>query len=97
LGAGAGALSGKLTDYGLDDNFIRSVARTLRPDSSALFLLVRKVQPEKVLNELSRFRGHVIRSSLSPDQEARLERALHREAVTMPGTPTPAPPAAAGP
>ena len=74
FGAGAGALSGKLADYGIDDDFIRSIADHLKPNSSALFLLVRKVQPEKVLSELSGFRGRVIRSSLSPEQEARCRR-----------------------
>jgi uncharacterized membrane protein len=75
-GAGAGALSGAAIDYGIDDNFIRSLAATLKPGSSALFVLVRKAQPEKVLSELSRFRGHVLRTSLSPEQEARLQAAL---------------------
>lgn len=88
LGAGTGALSGSLVDYGIDDDFIRSIGDTLKSDSSALFLLVRKAQPEKVVNELSRFKGRIIRSSLSPEQEARLQEALSkaRESDNMPGT-----------
>jgi uncharacterized membrane protein len=98
FGAGAGALSGKLADYGIDDNFIRSIADHLKPNTSALFLLVRKVQPERVLSELSQFRGRVIRSSLSPEQEARLQAALSGAGVVMPGAPATAGgnPAAAG-
>jgi uncharacterized membrane protein len=81
VGAGAGALSGSLVDYGIDDNFIRSLAETLQPNTSALFVLVRKAQPDKVLAELSHFRGKVLRTSLSPEQEARLRAAFsHREA-----------------
>jgi uncharacterized membrane protein len=76
VGAGSGALSGSLVDYGIDDKFIRSLADSLQPGTSALFVLVRKVQPEKVLTELSQFRGRVLRSSLSPEQEARLQAAL---------------------
>jgi uncharacterized membrane protein len=76
VGAGSGALSGNMIDYGINDDFIRSIGDTLKPDTSALFLLVRKSQPEKVLAELSGFKGHVIRSSLSPEQEARLQAAL---------------------
>lgn len=76
MGAGAGALSGSLVDYGIDDNFIRQIADTLQPNTSAMFVLVRKAQPEKVLAELSQFRGRVLRSSLSPEQEARLQTAL---------------------
>jgi len=65
-----------LIDYGIDDNFIKSLAKTLQPNTSALFVLLRKAQPEKVLKELSRFRGRVLRSSLSPEQEAKLQAAL---------------------
>jgi uncharacterized membrane protein len=76
VGAGSGALAGSLSDYGIDDDLIRSIGETLRPNTSALFVLIRKVQPEKVLAELSGFKGKVIRSSLSPDQEQRLQAAL---------------------
>ncbi|NML15703.1 DUF1269 domain-containing protein [Azohydromonas caseinilytica] len=76
VGAGSGALSGKITDYGINDDFIRSIAQTLQPNNSAIFVLVRKVQPDKVLEQLSRFKGRVLRSSLSPEQEARLQQAL---------------------
>jgi len=85
-GAGLGALSGKLSDYGIDDDFIKSLAQTLKPNTSALFVLVRKAQPEKVLNEVSRFHGHVLRSSLSPEQEARLQAALAKEATAPEGS-----------
>lgn len=86
LGAGAGALSGKLADYGIDDNFIRSVGETVQPGTSALFVLVRKIQPEKVLAELKGVRGRVIRSSLSPEQERRLQEALSGSSVAIPGS-----------
>jgi uncharacterized membrane protein len=86
LGAGAGALSGSLDDYGINDDFIRSLAETLQPNSLALFVLVRKAQPEKVLAEMSKFRGRVIRSSLSPEQESRLQAALSGPDIAMPGS-----------
>ena len=76
VGAGSGALAGSLSDYGIDDDLIRSIGDTLQPNTSALFVLVRKAQPEKVLAELSGFTGRVIRSSLSPQQEQRLQAAL---------------------
>ncbi|CAN7152867.1 DUF1269 domain-containing protein [Ensifer adhaerens] len=74
LGAGAGALSGSLTDYGIDDEFIKSLGNTIPNNSSAL--LVRKVQPEKVLAEFSGLRGRVLKTSLSPEQEQKLQAAL---------------------
>lgn len=76
VGAGTGALAGSLVDFGIDDKFIRSLAEKLKPDSSALFVLLRKVQPEKVLAELSRFKGEVLQTSFSPEQEERLRQAI---------------------
>jgi uncharacterized membrane protein len=84
VGAGSGALSGSMTDYGINDDFIKSIGDTLKPDTSALFLLVRKSQPEKVMAELSQFKGRIIRSSLSPDQEAKLQEALARAHASSP-------------
>lgn len=86
FGLGSGALSGALADYGINDDFIRSIGQTLQPNSSALFVLVRKFQPEKVLAELSGFHGKVLRSSLSPDQERRLQEALSGSGVNLPGS-----------
>ncbi|MBA1159089.1 DUF1269 domain-containing protein [Microvirga mediterraneensis] len=94
VGAGSGALSGSLVDYGIDDNFIRQVADTLQPNTSALFILVRKAQPEKVLGELSQVRGRVLRSSLSPEQEARLQAALSGAVATPEATQNTASPSA---
>jgi uncharacterized membrane protein len=79
LGAGTGALTGSLVDYGIDDNFIRSLSATLPPNSSALFVLVRKAQPEKVLAELKGVKGRILRTSLSPDQEAKLQAAISQQ------------------
>jgi uncharacterized membrane protein len=76
IGAGTGALSGSAVDYGIDDDFIRSLGETIPHNSSALFVLVRKAQPEKVLAELSGIRGRVLRTSLSPEQESKLQTAL---------------------
>lgn len=75
-GAGAGALSGSLADYGIDDNFIKSLGETIPNNSSALFVLVRKAQPEKAMAEFQGLRGRVIKTSLSPEQEERLRKAL---------------------
>ena len=81
FGAGAGALSGMLSDYGIDDDFIRSLGDTLEPGTSALFVLVRRATLDKVLPEVRPFGGKVIRTSLSTEQEARLRRVLEDVAV----------------
>lgn len=76
IGAGTGALTGSLSDYGINDDFIKSLSETIPVNSSALFILARKVQAERVLAELSDVKGKVLRTSLSPDQEKRLQEAL---------------------
>ncbi len=76
MGAGAGALAGALSDYGIDDDFIRSLGETLEPGTSALFILVRRATLDKVLPELRPFGGKIIHTSLSHEQEARLRQAL---------------------
>ena len=76
LGAGSGALARSLSDYGIDDQFIRSVGSTIEPGSSALFVLVCTVTADKVLPELEPFEGMVLRMSLSNKQEARLRQVL---------------------
>ena len=76
IGAGAGALSGALSDYGIDDDFIRSLGSSLQPGSSALFILVRRATFDKVQPELRPFGGTILRTSLSREQEERLRKAL---------------------
>ena len=78
LGAGAGALSGKFTDLGISDSFIKELGETLTPESSALFVLVRKVTPDKVLEALKGFGGKVLKTSLTADKEETLREALEK-------------------
>ena len=76
VGAGTGALSGALADYGIDDDFIRSMGRTIAEGSSALFILVRHVNLDKVLPELKPFDGKILKTSLTNEQEERLRAAV---------------------
>ena len=80
FGASAGALSGSLADYGIDDDFIKSLAQTIPNNSSALFVLARKARQDKVLAALSDVGGKILKTSLSPDQEKRLREALEGSA-----------------
>jgi uncharacterized membrane protein len=75
-GAAAGAISGALLDVGINDDFMKELADTLQPGSSALFVLVRKSTADKVLEELRGTGGKIIKTSLSHDDEAKLQAAL---------------------
>jgi uncharacterized membrane protein len=76
VGATAGAVSGALTDIGIDDSFMKQLAGTMTPGSSTLFVLVRKATPDKVLEELKGTGGRVLKTSLSHEDEAKLQAAL---------------------
>ena len=78
-GAGFGALKGNYTDFGIDDNFIKDLSNAVEPDSSALFILIRKITADKVLEELNGIGGKIIKTSLSKDEEERLQQALQGE------------------
>jgi len=76
LGAGAGAISGALSDVGVNDDFMKQLAGTFKNGSSLLFVLVRKATPDKVLAELQGTGGKLIKTSLTHEQEAKLQAAL---------------------
>jgi uncharacterized membrane protein len=76
IGAGLGALSGKLSDYGIDDKFAKQIAATLQPNTSAIFMLVRRATPDKVIPELSQYGGTILQTSLPKETEEKLQEAL---------------------
>jgi uncharacterized membrane protein len=76
MGAAAGAVSGALTDLGIEDQFMKELAATMKPGGSVLFVLVRKATPDKVLDELKGSGGRILRTSLSHEDEAKLQAAL---------------------
>lgn len=75
-GAGFGALSGSMADFGINDEFIKNLGKTIPKGSSALFLLIKRSTPDKVLPELESFKPRVLKTSLSKEQEDKLRVAL---------------------
>ena len=78
-GMAVGALIGGLQDRGIDDKFIQSLADGLRPGTSALFLLVKEADGEKVLTELAPFKARVLHTTLTPEAETKLRETLAHE------------------
>lgn len=76
IGAASGALGGKLTDLGINDEFMKQAARTLQSGNAALFLLIRKTTSDKVLAALHGAGGTVLRSSFDETKEEALQAAL---------------------
>jgi uncharacterized membrane protein len=76
IGAASGALSGALSDYGINDGFMKELATSLKPENAALFLLIRKMTADNVLDELKGTGGTVLRTSLDHSKEQALRDAL---------------------
>jgi uncharacterized membrane protein len=77
IGAGLGALMGKFGKTSIDKQFQDQVRGLLQPGTSALFLMLEKVTPDKAIEAMSKFGGTVLKTSLSKDDEKELQDALH--------------------
>lgn len=77
LGAGLGALMGKVEKTGIDKAFQQQVRDMVQPGTSALFLIIEQATPDRAVEAMSQFGGTVLKSSLSKEAEAELQKALH--------------------
>ncbi len=82
IGALLGFIMGKAGDVGIDDKFIKEVGDSLDIGQSALFMLVVEATTDKVLDAMSKFGGKVYQTSLSKDDEAKLQKALEHKNVS---------------
>ena len=84
VGATAGAVSGALTDIGVSNDFMKKLSEGFKPGTSALFVLVRSSTPDKVLQEIKKYGGTVLQTSLSHEQETKLQAALDEAKAASP-------------
>jgi len=76
IGSVLGAIRGKFKDIGIDDKFIKEVGETIQPGHSAIFLLIRESTPDRLIDELKGYRGTVLKTSMSKDDETKLREAF---------------------
>ena len=84
LGAASGALGGALTDYGINDAFMKDLAGSLQPGNAALFVLVQRVTGDKVLEAIKGTGGTVLKTSLDHSREQALRDALAGVSAAVP-------------
>ena len=77
IGAGMGALMGKFAKTSIDKQFQEQVRDMLKPGTSALFLMLEKVTPDRAVEAMSQYGGTVLKTSLSKSDEHELQDALH--------------------
>ena len=76
IGAGTGALAGKLADVGINDDTIKQIGGQLEQGRAAVFLLARSATVDKVIDAIKPFNPTVIQTNLTKDREEELVQAL---------------------
>jgi uncharacterized membrane protein len=76
FGAAGGALGGAMSEGPIDESFMKQLGDKLQPGNAALIVLVRRSTPDKVLPRLGNHHGHVLQTSLSDADEAKLRAAM---------------------
>lgn len=76
IGAGAGALSGYFSDFGISDSFMKELGQKVQHPKAAVFVLYRKVTADKVLPDLAKHGGEILFTNLSSEAEQRILAAL---------------------
>jgi uncharacterized membrane protein len=81
-GAALGGLTGAAgatldkDDFGLSEDFVNQVSQSIKPGNSAIFALVESRNPEQVANFFRGTGGTIIRTSLTPQQQDRVQQVL---------------------
>ena len=81
-GSAAGAIGGALDaewwkeEYGIPDAFVKTAAGMIQPRDSAIFALLRTVDPAKVAEEFRGYGGAVLETTLNKHQASKLQAML---------------------
>jgi uncharacterized membrane protein len=76
IGAASGAAAGKVSDVGINDDFLKTLGAKLTPGSAALIALGSSQARDKVIERVRPYGGEIIQSNLGEEQEAHLREAL---------------------
>jgi uncharacterized membrane protein len=78
LGATAGALDAESwkEDFGISDDFVQRVGTMVQPGDSAIFALLRSLDPGLVADQFRGYGGTILRTTLNPVQQAKVEATL---------------------
>jgi uncharacterized membrane protein len=79
LGATAGAVDAEnwKDDYGISEDFVDRVGTMVQPGDSAIFALLRTIDPDLVAAQFKGYGGTILRTTLNDDQRAKVEATLH--------------------
>jgi uncharacterized membrane protein len=78
LGAGLGAVdaSSWKDEFGIPDDFVQRVGAMIQPGDSAIYAILRVGDPDVVADKFRGYGGTILRTTLSKDQQAKVEQVL---------------------
>lgn len=96
VGAGAGAATAKVLDYGIPDEWVTWFRDAVSPGTATVALLVQELDRNALVAEAERFTGaHLVYANLDDLTLDRIRTALGDVVLGTPTAPTPAEPGAA--
>ncbi len=79
IGALGGAAIGAAAKLGISQSFVKEVSEAMENKSSALFIIVRDSEPDVAVAALKPYKGKVLQTTLSPEDEENLRGVLKKE------------------
>src|SRR5215469_2263018 len=86
-GAAVGAAGGAIDaswwkdEFGIPDDFVKQVGAMIQPGDSAVYALLRTANPDAVANQFRGYGGTILSTTLSRDQQKKLEDVLSKKAA----------------
>jgi uncharacterized membrane protein len=79
FGAAVGAVDAETwkEDYGISEDFVDRVGTMIQPGDSAIFALLRTLDPDMVAAQFKGYGGTILRTTLNDSQRARVEATLN--------------------
>ena len=62
--------------FGISDDFVKQVGGMIQPGDSAVFALLSTSRPDEATKHFARYGGTVLRTTLDPAREARLQATI---------------------
>jgi uncharacterized membrane protein len=76
VGLGAADASTWKDEFGISDDFVERVGALIQPGDSAIYAILRVGNPDIVADEFRGYGGTILRTTLSRDQQAKVEKVL---------------------
>ena len=83
LGAGFGAIDAESwkDEFGIPEDFVQQVSVLIQPGDSAIYAILRVGNPDIVADQFRGYGGTILRTTLSRDQQAKVEKVLSKSAA----------------